>query len=326
MDVETQDNAPTQDAPATEPSAQDEFDAAFAELEDDGAPADKAAVEPEAGSDGDGPADDKAPADDAAANRQPAAPAPGSDDSSNDPWANAPAELRERYEAERRDNDLRLRSANGRVSALDRKVQELTRQLEEAQRGGQKPGTTQSSDGSQGNDDDGDHADGALSKDTLAQLREDYPDLAGPLIDMLETQAQQITRLSKGVGAFEQTRENAAIAEQEGVLASQHPDWEAAASDDRFAGWLESQPTSIKEAMARNFDRIVDGNDAALVIDKFKRDVGFQAPSQPSTPGVDPKRSRQLQGGRDTGRTGPSSRTGIAKDDFDGAVNAFLND
>lgn len=333
MTLEKQDNSSKQDAPGTEPSAEDEFDAAFAEFDAEDTPADKVAVESEGEDDDDSAADDNAPAsdDDAAASQQPAAgdePTPGSDQSQDDPWANAPAELRERREAELRDNDLRIRSANGRVAAKDRQIAELQRQLEEAQKAGQKPEATQQSDGNQGGGDGGDKAKGALSQEALAQLREDYPDLAGPLIDMLEAQAQQLEKVSKGVGTFEQAQQAQAIAEQEGLLTQQHPDWEAAAADDRFGGWLESQPQSIKDAMARNFDKIVDGNDAALVIDKFKRDVGFQAPSQnpQNAGGVDPKRERQLQGGRDTGRTGPSSRTGLAKDDFDGAVNAFLQD
>lgn len=328
MHIETQDNATQQDAAPAEPSVEDEFDAAFAELDGaEDAPADKAAVDPKADEDDDSAEDDTAPAsDDAAASEQPAADAPGSDQSENDPWANAPADLRERHETEKRDYDLRLRSSNGRVSALDRKVQELTRQLEEARKGGQNPEATQQGDGEGGGDDDG-KAGGKLSDDALSQLREDYPDLAGPLIDMLEKQGQTIQRLSQGVGAFEQTRESAAIAEQENLLTQEHPDWQEVAADDRFAGWIETQPKSIQDAMARNFEKIVDGADAALVIGRFKESVGKTAQADPNPqPSTDPKRERQLQGGRDTGRTGPSSKTGIAKDDFDGAVAAFLDD
>lgn len=329
MHIETQDNATQQDAAPAEPSVEDEFDAAFAELDgNDDTPADKVAVDPKADEADDGAASDPAPAsDDAAAPEQPAADAPGSDQSENDPWANAPADLRERYEAEKRDNDLRLRSSNGRVSALDRKVQELTRQLEEARRGGQNPEATRQGDGNNGGGDDG-NADGKLSDDALSQLREDYPDLAGPLIDMLEKQGQTIQRLSQGVGTFEQAQQNAAIAEQENLLTQQHPDWQQVATDERFAGWIETQPKSIQDAMARNFDKIVDGADAALVIGRFKESVGMTTAQADPTPkpSTDPKRERQLQGGRDTGRTGPSSKTGIAKDDFDGAVNAYLNE
>lgn len=327
MNVETQDNGTTQDAAPAEPSVEDEFDAALAEFEDDGAPAGKVAVEPESDDEGKEAAEnDPAPADDAAANQQPAEgdePAPGSDTTQDDPWAEAPANLRELREAEARDNDLRLRSANGRVAAKDRQIADLQRQLQEAQNGRQNPEATQQSDGEDG-ENSGGNAKGSMSPESLAQLREDYPDLAGPLIDMLEAQSQQLERLSQGVGQFEQTQQSAAIAEQETLLTEAHPDWQAVAADDRFAGWLESQPQSIKTAMARNFDAIVDGNDAALVIDKFKRDVGYQAAAAKRTVDRDPKRERQLQGSRDAGRTGPSSRTGIAKDDFDGAVEAFL--
>lgn len=321
MNVKKQDIAPEQDAPTPEPSAQDEFDAALAEFDDDGAPAIDVAAEPESKDEATSAEEDHAPAYNAAA-LQPAESgndSPGGANSENDPWADAPANLRTLHEAERRDNDLKLRSANGRVAGLDRKVAELTRQLAELQNGRQKPDAAQQGDGNEDADDG--NASGSLSDEALSQLREDYPDLAGPLIDMLEAQGKTIAQLSKGVGAFEQSQSDAYIARQEKVLTDEHSDWREVVADERFGGWVQTQPQSIQDAMKRNFDAIVDGADAALVVGRFKEAVGYQPQPQP-----DPKRQRQLQGHRDTGRTGPSSRTGIAKDDFDGAVNAFLAD
>ena len=54
MHIETQDNVTQQDAAPAEPSVEDEFDAAFAELDgNDDTPADKAAVDPKADEDDD---------------------------------------------------------------------------------------------------------------------------------------------------------------------------------------------------------------------------------------------------------------------------------
>lgn len=328
MNVEDRDIEPQQDAAVdAEPSAEEEFDAVVAELDaEENPPADKAADTPDP-SDANADAEEpETPADNAADTDAPADGNASPDgDTQEDIWANAPAQLREQFEAAQRDADLRMRSANGRVSAKDRQIADLTAKIEALQKGGaEQPGEEQQSDGSDESGKSG------LSSEALAQLREDYPDLAGPLLDIIEQQNKKLEGVSKTAGTFEQQQAQAFVTQQEGVLTEQHPDWQEVAKDDRFTGWLDTQPQSVQDAMARNFNAIVDGKDAALVVGRFKQDMGIGTPASDKggaeQKGRDPKRARQLQGGRDAGRTGPSAQTGIPEDDFDAAFNAISDD
>ena len=316
MTTQTQDNAPAQDG-SSPPDDLDAFDAALAEIEDNGsdAPADDAAAQ---GGDSDQGSDtsadqNAAPADKAAVNEAPASNASPADNPT-DIWANAPAELREAHERTVRDLDLKYRSAAARQTALQQKLAEQVQQ-----QGGNAEDQAKAKDG----------ASKGIT-DRLAELREDFPDLA-PLIDSIEELAKNKEETEQIVQTVQQDKADAFIAQQEGILAQQHPDWMDAAKDERFMGWLETQPTSLKQAMERNFHAIVDGADAALVIAKFKADMGVQnfgaKAAQPAKP--DPqqeRRQRQLSANRDTRRPGgPATTQGFDPDDFDGVVNALAD-
>lgn len=320
--------------PAETPGEGDEFGAAMNEAADleDNVPAREAATDDKDGDEGEGSADSSAPADEAAASEQ----ATDGDDndasqagtSDSDIWANAPPELREAHEKAVRDADLRYRSSQGRVSALDR---ELAR-LRESQPGRQQQqGQGRSEEA--GQDADTDKGAPSEKESRLAALREEYPDVAEPILDEIAELRTELAKVSKTTGAFEQERNQAELTRQESYLTTQHPDWQEAAQDDRFAGWLDQQPTSLKQAFQRNFHGIVDGADAALVIGKFKADVGFNAPGSgehKDTPGQQSdqqtqRRAKQLQGGRDGGggKTGPV--TSGVPDEFESASNYWAD-
>ncbi|MBF5091922.1 hypothetical protein F1640_18375 [Novosphingobium sp. NBM11] len=319
---------PDQSAAAVEtPSAEQDFDAAFDALTADAdvTPA-PAAVDTESEPAPSAPAASEEPAPASAA-----APSPSADgnaspqgQATDDIWANAPAELREAHEKLLRDAELRVRSANGRVSALNRQLQNYRQQGEqtgtEPQGQQQRETQTQEPSAQPGQID--------LNADQYQRLREEFPEVAGPLLDLAAKQNAVIERLMQSAGAFEQQQVSAVISEQERLLSEQHPDWNQVTQDDRFGGWLETQPTSIKQALQRNFDAIVDGPDAALVIGKFKQDMGIgtatpsPTPTPAPTPSQDERRQRQIASGRDPGRTPPPVQSGIP-DDFDAAVDAF---
>lgn len=323
MTMQSQDNAPRQDdaAPASSDETMDAFDAALVEIgtEDTGAPADAAAQDGDDGNDFGSADQNAAPAKPdagtAADNKAPASKTSPAE-TSHDIWANAPPELREAHERAVRDTDLKYRSAASRQAALERKVAELTAGIK--QQGGDA--------------DDKAKAESAAttgSKDALAELREDFPDLA-PVFDQIEALRQDKDKTEQVVTAFEKQRTETFIAEQEGLLTESHPDWQEVARDERFTGWLEDQPTSIREAFQRNYHAVVDGKDAALVIGQFKAAMGIQTPaatggnSQPDP--QQQRRERQLKANRDTSRPGgPATTQGFAEDDFDAVVNALAD-
>lgn len=325
MNTQSVQNAGQSEAAADAPTEDMEFDAdldaAISAM--DGAPADDAAATGEREEQQQSAAEAPAPAPDAAAD------APGADSNASpqgsatdDPWANAPAELREARERELRDWDLRFRSANGRVSALQRQLaqyqqqtQQQPAQQQEPQRETQQPEQRPSGIN--------------LTDPKFQQLREDFPEVAGPLLDVIADLSSQLGSVRQVAGTFEQQQTQAFLAQQEQTLAQAHPDWVQAATDDRFAGWLQTQPTAIQEAFQRNHDAIVNGQDAALVIGMFKQAVGFSSPQQQQTPtnpapAQDPRRQRQLAAGRDAGRNSPPAASGIADNDFDAHLDAAI--
>lgn len=316
----------SEDAANNAPSNDQDFDAALdaAISAHEGTPADDAAVNLGQDDGQQGTVDqDPAPADAAAQ-------APGADgtpspqgSATDDPWANAPPELREAFEKEKRDWELRFRSANGRVSAYQRQLaqyqQQTQQQPAQQQAHEQQQEVTHRQDaGASGID---------LKDPKFQQMREDFPEVAGPLLDLLDVVVGRLDQVSKTTGSVEQQQAEAFLASQEQALAQQHPDWLVAASDDRFGGWLQEQPISIQQAFERNREAIVDSRDASLVISLFKQSVGFSSPQQQpqqQAPTQDPRRQRQLASGRDVGRTAPPVATGIAEHDFDAHLDAAI--
>ena len=315
-------NAGTPTAAPDSPSAEEEFDAAFeqatgSEHDPDGAiGSDDQPVQPSGGA-----AEQPAPANAGATPPPAAVQAPAQANSTDDIWSKADPVVRDAFETYKRDMELRLNGARGRASGQERELQQLRQRLAELEAGN---GNAHQNGQAAANDEGGQNAT-PLSDESLNRLREDYPEVAGPLLDVIGDLKAQIGQLQAPVGVLQQQQQVAALTAQEQLLASQHPDWLQAASDDRFRGWLETQPTSIKEAFARNESAIVDGADAALVIGKFKSDLGFAAPAQQQAPTnpVQDRRQRQIAAGRDAGRNGPPAATGIAQDDFDAAYDAF---
>lgn len=323
MPLEDEQNQPA-NAPAPTPGDSDGFDAAFQEAADlyDGKSPAPAAV----------PEQDEAPAgtEDAPSPAQPAAdPEDAADDSGSPPadtptiddiWKNAPPELREAHEKQLRDMDLRYRSSQGRVSALDRELARY-RSQQQGQPGQQQERQPEPQPSPQPNADQSDKA------RKLAELREEYPDLAEPILDEMAELRTRLDRLDQGYGAIEQERVSAAVQEQQQRLLEVHPDYLATARDERFMGWLETKSQAVRDAFQRNFSEIVDAEDAALVIGMFKNEMGIagtgqQPTQQPSAqqPAPSQRRQRQLAAGRDAGGNGPAATQGVP-DDFEAALN-----
>lgn len=326
MSTQSVQNADQSSAAANAPTEDQDFDAAMAAaISDlDGTPADDAAAGEGQDDQQQSAADTPAPAPDAAADT-PSADSNASPQGSatDDIWATAPAELRDAFEKQQRDWDLRLRSANGRVSAFQRQLAQF--QQGQTQQPAQQQETNQQQE-PQAQASAKSVID--LTDPKFQQMREDFPEVAGPLLDIVESLASRLDQVGKTAGAFEQQQTKQFLDAQEQTLTQAHPDWQAAATDDRFAGWLQTQPTAIQEAFQRNHSSIVDGQDAALVIGMFKQAVGFSAQQQQQTPASapsqDPRRQRQLASGRDAGRTGPAAASGIADNDFESHMDAAI--
>jgi hypothetical protein len=313
MSTENQTMHTQQPSSQNAPETDDEFDAAMAEATaDEGAPAPAAAGYQSDDLD-DGTGEPPAPADAAAAFATPAAGnAPSGDPSNSDIWANAPAAYRQAYEQAQRDAELRLKSVQGRQSAADRELQRLRAELEETRRGVQT-----NAGGSQGEQQQGQQP---QSEDAFKQLVEDYPEIAGPLVEQLNAVRAELESLKPAVGNFQQQQETAFYVQQQELLTQQQPDWQTVLADDRFGGWLQEQPLPVQQAFERNSERIADGREAAWLVGQFKTALGI-GQGQPSQQAS--RRAKQLASGRDFGGgSGAPVAEGIP-DDFDAAMNAF---
>lgn len=243
----------------------------------------------------------------------------------SDVWANAPPELREAYqELQRKATNLEhdLTRHRGTVSTLHRKLAQL-------EQSAPKQTQHQPQEQSRGQERAGDGKAPPDRQQRLKQLREEYPELAEPLIDYISELEQKVADVS-GIGetvkqlqTVEQSREQAYISQQEHTLSQTHPDWQPILQQNgaTFQAWIEDQPKAIREAAMRNANQIVDAQAAADVIGRFKQHLGVaSSPSQQADeanpkPKLNDKRQRQMN----ALATPPSGRgrpvaTGIPED------------
>lgn len=214
-----------------------------------------------------------------------------------DPWAQAPEELRTQYQqaqemiAKLEQSD---RSNRGRLSALQRQINDLTSQRQQAAESGDKA-AMQDSD------------------DEFKTLMEDYPEIAKPIQKMLDKMQSEQTRLQKELGAIGSERRQQALEEQATLLAEEHPDWVDVGSDPGFMQWLNDQPRHIQEAAARNGNEIVDYREASDVVSRYKQFKGIGEQTTPKNSLAD-KRQRQLKTATSAKARGPGAKSGIPEE------------
>lgn len=314
---------------ATDPNSvtledeQDGFDKAFDEFA-----AGKAAPDPENKGeadqpDGNGPEDDTAPDQDVAADDQTSetatsgeAPSEGGDQppeeqQAPDIWANAPDELRAEFQRLEKEKAAALHKAASdanRVAALSRKLQNIT--------------NAQTSSATA--PDKATEAKEALD-DKIKQLREDYGEIADPLIELIESQKTELNQVRTALSGMGEAQQAQMVAHEEAALEGAHPDWRQIAQSPDFAGWLSVQPDNIQR-LASSWD----ARETSVALTLFKTDriaaTGGMEQSRQAPHSADAatgaRRSQQLEGGRDV-RSRPASATSEPPDDFDAAFKYF---
>ncbi len=285
-------------------------DKAAGEMSDPGEPDDKVDTPPSSGQ----PEERQDPV----AGTPPPAGAP-----STDIWANAPAELREAYQTAMREADTRFDRLRGKLSTSDRQLAELRASQGRAPAREQEPGPAPAEQ----------PASDPFESDAIKKLREDYGEVAGPLVDLIQTLSGEIQSLKAPVQQMGQERYQAEIGAQASILADQHPDYEACVNDPRYSEWAESQPQMVRDAIARNAKAIVNGEDAAMVIGMFKASIGAGTPPPPPPPppppnpqpsAIEQRRQRQLEAGRDGGQGNAAPASSGVPDDFDSAMDVYM--
>jgi hypothetical protein len=241
---------------------------------------------------------------------------PPAEQQAPDPWASAPDELKALYEAQRQraeQAEHRARSDAARVSALTRKLITVSGGAPAPQETGAEPTDAQK----------------ALDE-KVKQLREEFPDYAGPLVDLIEAQRSELSSVRQQIRAVSAEQQAASVATEMQALEVRHPDWREVAARPEFGHWLQEQPASVQNLAAS-----WDAKETGVVLTLFKLEAGLTTEGQrqepkpapaaevkPEAAAADATRSRQLEGGADV-RSKPNNVASGAPDDFDAAFAHF---
>lgn len=297
------DNVPDQDTD----TGTAEFDAEFDRLASGSGPASPAQPDDDddAGDQGAQPQGDEPPAPNSPSGDEPQGDTPNSSD--DDPWKDADPRYRQLYEA-------RERELQARLTQQGREISQLRTQ------GTQPPATAkkETPDGEEAKADD------PFSSEDIKKLEEDYGEVAGPILNLLKQQREQIERLSQPVQNLTEQRSRDAEERNMQELNTLAPDWTNLVQHEKFQGWVQSQPRAVVETIQRNWDQIVDPTEAAWAFNQFRQSLGTEQPRSAEADKTDRSRERRLNAGKDSGgRGGAPVKTGIP-DDFDGAFDAMV--
>lgn len=217
-----------------------------------------------------------------------------------DIWADAPQQVRSAYEAEKAAWERKIAGSNGRASGLQKQLDALRRQQEQQ-------ATTEKK---------GPDASEILASEEVKRLREDYGEIADPILSVVQPLVDEINSLKSRA----QSADTAQAASFEAVametLNQAHPDWMQTLNGNKeiFEPWLEAQPRHIREAFERNRDSLTDPDEAIDVVDRFKNYL--TASADPQNQQIGAKRASQLAAGQSVRTRAPTASSQIP-DDFE---------
>lgn len=203
----------------------------------------------------------------------------------DDIWATATPAQRAAFEAAQaqvKSVEHAHKSDRGRLSSLQRELNELrNRQPGDAGKPGKGKG-----------------AEALLDDEEWKTFVKEYPEVAAPLAKLVSKLELTVADTKKVTDAIREDRRQADLDARVKALDAKAPDWrDVVADQDAYGAWLQSQPRHIQEAAARNADEIVDADEAADVIGRFKAYRSSQAGSNA------PANGPEAGGNADTGKT-----------------------
>lgn len=197
----------------------------------------------------------------------------------DDPWTDAPESLRTAHEADlARIQKLEQsdRSQRGRLAAAQRQLNEVTQKL------ASKPPPAADAAAGDGKDSGSEDADELFNSDEWKDHEKEYPEVAKPTKSLINKLVSRIDTLEQKQGNIDEDRRQDDIDEQEDLLLEKHPDWLEVTAAEGYDDWLQQQPRHVKEAAIRNADAIVDAEEAADVVSRFKAFQSEQGEEKPS--------------------------------------------
>lgn len=254
-----------------------------------------------------------------------------------DIWATAPEPLRAAFEATRTERDqaqTNYRRVSGTVSGLQRKIDKLNRDLDEAKKGTSgKPASEAPSTASE-DAATGDRPSGIADSEELKKAEEEFPEVVKPLKSALRALETELASARKELGGVSAKHRDDNLAKQAQTVFSDHPDYGDIHGSDEFRAWYETAPPYVRAAVERNAQHVVDGAEVSHVVKLFKTETGWKPPSKPGAapspktgaepparpagstpPPDDPKRKDQLESAAGTRSRTPAVATHSDSDD-----------
>jgi HEPN domain-containing protein len=112
----------------------------------------------------------------------------------------------------------------------------------------------------------------------LAKIREDYPDLAGPLLDELKRTQDEVGKAKEALAEQEQSKHQELVdkaqAEHFERIRAFHPDVDQLIESADWLNWLEDADLQTKEWIQTG-----SSNDVNSVLNLFKADMGEPSPT-----------------------------------------------
>lgn len=234
-------------------------------------------------------------------------------------WSKAPPEVRKAYEkleADRNKLQQSERSQRGRVSTLQRQLNEQAARERQRQAGaGPQTGADKSKPAAK--------TDPLLDDPEIKAVVDEYPEVAKPILkavrQVAERQAQrdQVDEDKARVAHWEA---------QADLLKEAHPDYQdvIAADPNAWRDWIQTQPRHVIEAANRNLKEIEDAAEAADVFSRFKafrsaqqappENGGNAETGQGKTGSLSGRRQRQLDSSSAARGRGPGTARGIPEE------------
>lgn len=112
----------------------------------------------------------------------------------------------------------------------------------------------------------------------LAQIREEYPDIAGPLLDELSRTQAEVQSAKEALSAQERYRNEElqarAAEEHFNRIRAVHPDVEELIATSDWLNWLDTQDASTHQWVESG-----SSNDVNAVLSRFKDEMGLRPPT-----------------------------------------------
>lgn len=225
------------------------------------------------------------------------------------------------YRALYEQEQQRVRSWDGRLSAKDREIRALQEELERIKQSAQKNET----------------ADDGEEDESVKAFLEEFPELAAPIQKMIEkvakkhgkSVAEEITSKVEGrLAPIAQTVQETTVQKHLSTIRATHEDFEQIVQSGDLQEWIKSQPRYMQPALQEVYERGY-AEDVVDLLSQYKQARGITSGSSGSTsqvtqPNTNNTAKRPPAAVKSRHSAPPARAEKIAEDDFDAAWQAAL--